>query len=580
MRDDRSADIAGVVLAAGLSSRAEVAQKLLLPIEGIPMIRRAVAIALEAGLSPVVVVTGHDADEVEATIAGLPVEVVRNPAPEKGLAGSLALGVSALPVETAGAAILLGDMPWVQPTTVRTLAATLSPSEMKTVVVPRVNGRRGNPLVWGRAHFDELKGLAGDIGARSILDRHADRTAWVETDDRGVLRDVDRVEDLPPDAPPSEGDDLVIRGATLDDLPALLELESAAFTSDRITRRSMRHLLQRAHAAVLVAELPAGGLVGSVVLLFSRGTATVRLYSIAVDPAVRGRGIARRLVGAAEAEAWRHERAWVRLEVRRDNPASIGLFESLGYRRFGVHADYYSDHMEALRFEKAVDAGRRPELVRVPYYRQTLDFTCGPAALIMALAALDPELQPDRALEIRLWREATTVFMTSGHGGCGPYGLALAAWKRGWATTLHLSAEGVQLLESVRSPEKKEVMALVQVEMEREVAQLGMPVHYGRISPDSLEGSARDGAIPLVLISSWAIYGTHAPHWVVVTGFDEHFVYVHDPFIDSEEGETAADSINMPIGRPQFDRMARYGRRGLQAAVLVGPRRRPEGAHG
>ncbi len=364
-----------------------------------------------------------------------------------------------------------------------------------------------------------------------------------------------------------------IRPATPDDLEALAALEVAAFDDDRITRRALRHLLLRAHAAVLVADDPDHGVVGSVILLFSRGTATARLYSIAVDPRMRGRGVGRRLVEAAEAEAWSHERAWVRLEIRRDNGASVALFESLGYRRFGEYADYYADHMGAWRYEKAVDAGLRPTLVRVPYYRQTLDFTCGPAALIMAFTALDPDLVPDRALELRLWREATTVFMTSGHGGCGPYGLALAAWNRGFDVELHLSSEGSLMLESVRSPEKKEVMALVQADMEREAARVGLPVHFGRVSPEALEDRFRAGAVPVVLISSWAIYGTRAPHWVVITGFDEHFVYVRDPFIDEAEGETAADSINMPIGRVQFDRMARYGRRGLGAVLFIGPHR-------
>lgn len=373
-------------------------------------------------------------------------------------------------------------------------------------------------------------------------------------------------------AAPSGGP--TIRPADVADLDGLLALEAASFDDDRITRRSLRHLLVRGNSAVLVAELAPLGIVGSVVLLFSRGTATARLYSIAVDPRARGQGVGRALVDAAEAEAWSRERAWVRLEIRRDNRASIALFESLGYRRFGEYADYYADHMGAWRYEKAVDAGRRPDLVRVPYYRQTLDFTCGPAALLMAFAALDPEFSPDRALELRLWREATTVFMTSGHGGCGPYGLALAAWRRGFDVDLHLSSDGVQMLESVRSPEKKEVMTLVQADMEREAAELGLPVRFGRVSPDLLEARFRDGAIPVVLISSWAIYGTRAPHWVVVTGFDEHFVYVHDPFIDVDEGETAADSINMPIGRLQFDRMARYGRRGLQSVLFVGPGRR------
>ena len=360
-----------------------------------------------------------------------------------------------------------------------------------------------------------------------------------------------------------------IRTAVAADLDALMALENASFVEDRISRRQFRHLLTRANAAVLVYEGVDGRLLGDVVLLFSRGTATARLYSIAVDPAARGGGIGRQLVEAAEAEAWRHERAWMRLEVRKDNLASIGLFEAMGYRRFGEYADYYADHMDAWRYEKAIDERLKPQLARVPYYRQTLDFTCGPAALIMAMKAQDPSLEPDRTLELRLWREATTIFMTSGHGGCGPFGLALAAHRRGFHVEVIVSDPGVQMVDSVRNAEKKEVMALVQADMEAEIAARGIPVHYRGISLAELEERFLAGAVPVVLISSWQIYEEKSPHWVVINGFDEHFVYVHDPFVDEEEGEVAADSINMPIGREQFDRMTRYGRRGLQAAVLV-----------
>lgn len=120
-------------------------------------------------------------------------------------------------------------------------------------------------------------------------------------------------------------------------------------------------------------------------------------------------------------------RILVRLEVRRDNEAAIHLYTRSGYRRFGSIEDYYEDHGTALRFEKRLTPPGPMALAKVPYYRQTLDFTCGPAALMMAMKALCPGLSLDRSLELRLWREATTIFMTSGHGGCGPYGLALAA---------------------------------------------------------------------------------------------------------------------------------------------------------
>jgi ribosomal protein S18 acetylase RimI-like enzyme len=367
---------------------------------------------------------------------------------------------------------------------------------------------------------------------------------------------------------------VLIRTASLGDLDDLVALENHCFDHDRITRRQFRHLLKKGHAALHVAVAD-DALLGSLVLLFSRGTATARLYSIAVAPEARGQGIARKLIERAENEAWRQERSWMRLEVRKDNAASIALFESLGYRRFGMHADYYADHMDAWRYEKALDNRLKPALERVAWYEQTLDFTCGPACLIMAMQSLDPGTTPDRGLELRLWREATTIFMTSGIGGCGPYGLALAAHRRGFGVEVWVNDPGVQMIDSVRSAVKKEVMALVQADMEREIAERRIPVHFDALGATALEQAFTAGAIPLVLISSWQIYEEKSPHWVVVSGFDEHFIYVHAPYVDYKEGETALDSINMPIGRSQFARMTRYGRKGLRAVVLVRSKENP-----
>jgi ribosomal protein S18 acetylase RimI-like enzyme len=359
-----------------------------------------------------------------------------------------------------------------------------------------------------------------------------------------------------------------IRPASLADLAALVEIEAGSFQSDRLTRRQFRHMLTRAHAATLVAEAE-GCLLGYILLLFSRGTSVARVYSIAVGAQARGRGVGRALVAAAEARAWEEERAYVRLEIRRDNLASQALFEAAGYRRFGVLSDYYEDHMEALRYEKALSPGPKPELARVPYYEQTLEFTCGSSALMMGMKALEPALPLDRTLELRIWREATTIFMTSGHGGCGPFGLALAAQARGFAAEVYVNDTGVPLVDSVRSPEKKEVMRLVHEDMLAQMNRLAIPVVYGTLSPAGLRERFDAGAVPLVLISSYRIYGEKFPHWVVVTGFDDHFVYVHDPFVDYANGETAMDSINMPIQREEFARMARYGRAGLQAVILI-----------
>ena len=360
-----------------------------------------------------------------------------------------------------------------------------------------------------------------------------------------------------------------IRDASVADLSRLIQLESLSFETDRITRRQFRYMLTRARARTLLAEDPAGALLGYALVLFSQGTSVARLYSIAVAREARGQGVGRALAAAAEQAAWAADRAYLRLEIRRDNLASQALFEGAGYRRFGVLSDYYADHMEALRYEKALAPDLQPDLQRVPFYEQTLDFTCGPSSLMMAMKTLSPQLTLDRKLELRVWREATTVFMTSGHGGCGPFGLALAAQRRGFAVEVFINDSGVPLVDSVRSPEKKEVMRLVHEDMQDEMLRLHIPVHYRTLDLDGLSARFEAGAVPMVLISSYRIYGEKFPHWVVVTGFDSHFVYVHDPFVDYRNGETPLDSINMPIQRGEFSRMARYGRVGLQAVVLV-----------
>ncbi|HKK13539.1 MAG TPA: GNAT family N-acetyltransferase/peptidase C39 family protein [Gammaproteobacteria bacterium] len=360
----------------------------------------------------------------------------------------------------------------------------------------------------------------------------------------------------------------MIRSAAVGDIDALVGIENRCFETDRLSRRSFRHMLTRANAATLVDEGD-GMLHGYVMVLFHSGTSMARLYSIAVDPSFRGQGLGARLVGAAEETALEHDCAYLRLEVRRDNPSSIDLFKRLGYRQFGRYTDYYQDHMEALRFEKQLGSGLRPDLAVVPYYEQTLDFTCGPASLMMAMKALQPDLALDRRLEIRLWRESTTVFMTSGHGGCGPYGLALSAYHRGFDVQVYVNDESALFIDSVRSAEKKEVIRLTQDDFLEEVRELPIALHYQPLRLADMKEEFEAGGIPVVLISSYRIYHEKSPHWVVVTGFDRRFVHVHDPYVDYDKGKTRTDSLSMPISQKDFERMARYGKSGQRAALII-----------
>lgn len=364
---------------------------------------------------------------------------------------------------------------------------------------------------------------------------------------------------------------LAVRPAALADLDALVALENRCFDSDRLSRRSFHHLLTKGHAALSVAERD-GLLLGYALVLFHGQTALARLYSLAVAPEARGQGVARRLLTVAEADALAEGCAVLRLEVRADNAEAIALYRSAGYRRFAVVPDYYADHETAERMEKLLTrgAGRVRE---VPYVPQSLDFTCGPASLMMAMAALDPESPRDRSLELRLWRESTLVFMTSGHGGCGAYGLSLAAWRRGFDVRVFITDTGPPFLDSVRSEEKKEVMRLVHQDFVAEALLEGIPVEERGLSANEIAEFVAAGAVPVVLISSYRIYGEKYPHWVAVTGADERFLYIHDPFVDVEQGKSSTDCIHVPIARAEFDRMARYGSARLRAAVVLTGRR-------
>ncbi|ROM83258.1 ribosomal-protein-alanine acetyltransferase [Pseudomonas brassicacearum] len=356
------------------------------------------------------------------------------------------------------------------------------------------------------------------------------------------------------------------RFASMPDIDALAALEQQCFALDRLSPRNFHWMINRANASLILAE-QGGQLAGYALLLFHRGTSLGRLYSIAVSPAWRGHGLGQQLLEQAQAGALARNCAWLRLEVRPDNPAAIRLYEANGYRRFALVEDYYEDHAQALRYEKRILRDAPPPARRVPYYPQTTEFTCGAACLLMAMAALDNQRALERKEEIQLWREATTIFMTAGHGGCCPQGLALAAWRRGFAVRLVLSQSGSLFLDGVRSAEKKAVMQLVEEGFAEALADTGVE----QITAASLDVRAAllAGYKPLVLISSYRFTRLKAPHWIVITGCDDDFVYLHDPDVDHSRQRGSLDCQHMPVSHTEFQRMSAFGRQRVRAAVLL-----------
>ena len=147
-----------------------------------------------------------------------------------------------------------------------------------------------------------------------------------------------------------------MRRAGSADLPALMRLETDGFTGDRMARRSVRRLLGRPSAVVLVA-VAAGSALGYAMVLLRKGSRVARLYSLVPDAGSARRCVCRALLAAAERAAVARGAAEMRLEVRTDNAAALRLYERHGYEVFARIADYYEDHADALRMRKSLTEG-------------------------------------------------------------------------------------------------------------------------------------------------------------------------------------------------------------------------------
>jgi molybdenum cofactor cytidylyltransferase len=165
--------IAGIVLAAGRSARLG-RPKQLLPVHGEPLIRHTLRRVLASSLDQVIVVVGHEAEQVRDAVAGFPVECFFNPDAAAGQSTSVRAGLAALSPDVESAVFILGDQPGVDPNVIDALIASWRTSGAP-VVVPRYQDRMGNPVLFDRQVFSELAALEGDTGARPVVRAYHDR---------------------------------------------------------------------------------------------------------------------------------------------------------------------------------------------------------------------------------------------------------------------------------------------------------------------------------------------------------------------------------------------------------------------
>jgi len=191
MMSPSSPNVAAVILAAGQSQRMGRNNKLLAEIDGKPMIKHVVEQVEKSQASTLVLVTGHKSGEVKNAVGPLKGQFVNNPNYEEGMSTSLCKGIEALDPSVDGALIILGDMPEISPNHIDKLIEAFTSDKKIEACLPVFQGKRGNPVLWGRRYFDDIRAITGDKGARDMIKKHLDEITLVNMPDDGILTDVD-----------------------------------------------------------------------------------------------------------------------------------------------------------------------------------------------------------------------------------------------------------------------------------------------------------------------------------------------------------------------------------------------------
>jgi ribosomal protein S18 acetylase RimI-like enzyme len=361
--------------------------------------------------------------------------------------------------------------------------------------------------------------------------------------------------------------EVCVRKAERGDVDALAALEHRVFATDRLSRRSLQRFLKSPSADVIVAQDDTG-LAGNAIVLFRPRSLIARLYSIAVAPAMGGRGVGAMLLAAAEAAALARGCRAIRLEVHVTNHAAISRYRKSGYREFSRLRRYYEDGGDALRFEKRLHL--TAPAAAPPYVHQTTEFTCGPACMMMALAWAERSAKPGPpVLEFQLWREATTIFAGSSPGGCEPYGVAVALKRRGLRPEIYVSRPGPYFVDAVRSAEGRRVMQVTQLDFQRQAEALAIPTHLTPVNESVLMQAFDAGNVAIVLVSGYHMVPRGKPHWIFAFGRDGRRVLMHDPAAIRDDQGMAAAAETYAVPWTAFERVIHLGRERLSAAIVI-----------
>lgn len=190
----------------------------------------------------------------------------------------------------------------------------------------------------------------------------------------------------------------------------------------------------------------------------------------------------------------------------------------------------------------------------VPYMRQTTEFTCGAAALSMVLTQFGLLGGPDRATELDLWRQATTVV------ACDPYGLAVAASRQGLRpAAVTVSTSDALFTEHLPSEQDRELRRFIQGDFRRLAEQARVDLQLRAFEVGELAALISGGGVAIVLVDELLVHGEACPHWILVHGMEgDHFI-AHDPWTEVGQGESWVDAYDVPLSAAALDQIAWTG---------------------
>jgi len=188
--------ISAILLAAGESNRMGQ-PKQLMPFDHSTIVEVAIDNLLNSAVSETIVVLGYKSEEIRKTIAGKPIKIAINPDYQQGMSTSIIAGLKQVDKRARAVLIALGDQPFVNSQTITSLVEAFIANN-RGILIPVYQGRRGNPVIFAIKYKGELLNLKGDVGGREIIKLHPNDVLEVAVNCKGVLLDIDTMENYTP----------------------------------------------------------------------------------------------------------------------------------------------------------------------------------------------------------------------------------------------------------------------------------------------------------------------------------------------------------------------------------------------